>query len=78
MISCRKAAQLVHKKHTLGLSRGEKISLKVHTKMCKACNTFEKQTSQIEKAIESRLRQNTESIINLQPLKKEITSKLVQ
>lgn len=56
-ISCKKASDLVHLKHNFGLSRKDKIRLSVHTKMCAACKSFEKQTEQIEEAIKNRLGQ---------------------
>jgi hypothetical protein len=57
LISCQRAADLVHKKHNIGLNRNEKLKLKVHTKMCTACKTFEKQTDQIEEALKSHVNQ---------------------
>ncbi len=58
MLSCQKAAELVHKRHNEGLTRTEKIKLRIHTNMCAVCKTFEKQTEQIEIVIKSRLNEH--------------------
>ena len=74
LISCRRASQLVHQKHNVGLNRKDKLRLKVHTKMCAACKSFEKQTEQIEDALKTRLNQ-TESE-DLSDFKVETINKL--
>lgn len=76
MLSCRKAAELIHKKHNVGLTGGEKFSLSLHTKMCKACGNFEKQTQYIEKAIEHHLQRDNAQSFDIQKFKEEIISKL--
>ncbi|MCB9260925.1 MAG: hypothetical protein H6607_00905 [Flavobacteriales bacterium] len=50
-LSCQKAVELMHKKHNVGLSTSEKCLLKVHTGICSACKTFEKQVDFIERNI---------------------------
>lgn len=57
MISCKVAADLIHKKHNIGLSRREKVSLRVHNSMCSVCKTFEKQIDQIDSAIQEKIKQ---------------------
>jgi len=73
-ISCRRASQLVHQKHNTGLSKKDRIRLTVHTKMCAACKSFEKQTEQIEEAIKKSLDQTTVS--DLTEFKVETINKL--
>lgn len=60
MLSCQKAAALVHKKYLTGLTRTERMQLRMHTSMCSACRAFEKQNAFIEKALESRLNSEQE------------------
>lgn len=57
MISCKVAADLIHKKHNIGLSRREKVSLRIHNSMCSVCKTFEKQIDQIDSAIQEKIKQ---------------------
>jgi hypothetical protein len=58
-ISCRRASELVHQKHNVGLNRKDRWRLNVHTKMCAACKSFESQTDQIEEAIKTRISQSS-------------------
>jgi hypothetical protein len=74
MISCKVAADLIHKKHNIGLSRREKVSLRVHNSMCSICKTFEKQIDQIDSAIEEKFEQ-TQTPDTTQ-LKQDIKTKL--
>lgn len=44
MISCRKATELIEKKSTAELSFPEKIKLRMHTAMCRACTNYQRQS----------------------------------
>jgi hypothetical protein len=74
LISCRRASELVHKKHNQGLNRKENLKLKVHTTMCSACKTFENQTDQIEVALKQKLNESAE--IEMSSFNQETVSKL--
>lgn len=55
MLSCKKATGLIEKKSVFGLSWKENIQLKVHTKMCDACSTYQKQSKEIDTLLEKHI-----------------------
>ncbi|MBI5857583.1 MAG: hypothetical protein HZB42_08015 [Sphingobacteriales bacterium] len=55
MLSCKKATELIEKKSLFGLSWKENIQLKVHTKMCNACSTYQKQSKEIDTLLEKHI-----------------------
>ena len=50
-LSCLKATELIEKKLHFELSGKEKLQLKMHTMMCDACSSYEKQSIFLEKGI---------------------------
>ena len=50
-LSCLKATEFIERKLNYKLNWKEKLQLKVHTSMCKACSDYEKQSVVIEKLI---------------------------
>ncbi len=50
-LSCLKATEFIEKRLHTKLSFKEKIQLKVHKSMCKACSNYEKQSILIEKVM---------------------------
>lgn len=50
-LSCKKATLLIEKKELLSLTPVERIQLNLHTSMCVACRTYEKQSITIGHAI---------------------------
>lgn len=51
MLSCKKATELMSKKEVQNLSIIERAQLKIHSSMCKACSSYEKQTETINKTL---------------------------
>jgi hypothetical protein len=52
MISCKKATELIEKKSVVTeLTFGEKLQLRMHTAMCKACTNYQKQSIFIDNAL---------------------------
>jgi len=47
-LSCRKAAALIDKSASIGLSRKEKIRLFIHQSICTGCTCYEKQSEFID------------------------------
>lgn len=50
-LSCLKATELIEKRFHFPLSFRERMQLKMHTSMCKACSLYEKQSSTLEEAM---------------------------
>ncbi len=74
-LSCLKATELIEKKIIFRLSRKERIQLKAHKMMCRACNTYEKQSILIDEGLKkSKLPEFSED--DLKSLKKGIKKKL--
>ena len=47
-LSCLKASELIEKKIDHKLNTKEKVQLFMHTKMCDACSSYQKQSNQLE------------------------------
>jgi len=47
-LSCIKASELIEKKLDYKLNAKEKIQLFLHTKMCDVCNSYQKQSEQLD------------------------------
>ena len=58
MLSCRKATELVEKRAVQGLTTTERIRLRVHLSMCRACSGFEHQSRVIDKALTRLMHQS--------------------
>ena len=74
-LSCLKATELIEKKLHLSLSGKERLQLKMHTMMCDACSSYEKQSIFLEKGISlSQKKEFSED--DLKKLKLVISEKL--
>lgn len=49
-MNCQKATWLLSQKQDRALSRGERMSLKFHLMMCKACRNFDGNLAQLSRA----------------------------
>ena len=58
MLSCRKATELVEKRAVQGLTTTERIRLRVHLSMCRACSGFEHQSQVLDKALTRMMHQS--------------------
>jgi hypothetical protein len=76
-LSCLKATELMEKRFHFGLSWHEKIQLKLHKSMCKACSTYDKQSDIIEHALKEMLT-NNEITVDFDKLKQQINAKLTK
>ena len=79
MLSCKKASALIDKKSLFGLSRKEKVMLKMHTAFCDACTAYQKQSKLIDKILHTHIHSDSEensSLIENKELQKQIISKL--
>lgn len=76
--SCLKATEFIEKNLNYKLSFKERIQLKVHKSMCKACSNYEKQSILIEKVMRDTKTEaiNKDDIKNLkESIVKKITKK---
>jgi hypothetical protein len=55
-LSCLKATQLIEKKFYIKLNFSEKLQLRLHKTMCKACSNFDKQSILIENAFKNQIK----------------------
>lgn len=51
VLSCKKATELIEKRSMTKLNILDRIQLKIHLSMCKACNQYSKQSEFIDLAI---------------------------
>lgn len=79
LLSCKKATELIEKNEITPLSKKEKLQLRIHTSMCKACRSYEKQSDILEKALSEWVRKkensNDEKVLSSQ-VKTVIINKL--
>ncbi|MBI3134736.1 MAG: hypothetical protein HYZ14_08700 [Bacteroidetes bacterium] len=79
MISCQVAGELVTKRSFRKLSLRERIMLRLHLKVCGACQAYEKQSILLDKILYSKLNDKKLSDIPYstnEELKKRIISSL--
>lgn len=74
-LSCLKATELIEKKYHFHLSFRERMQLRMHTSMCKACSLYKIQSATLNKAL-SKIENLNEEKENLEPLKEEIHQKI--
>lgn len=74
-LSCLKATELIEKQFHFKLSFSERLQLKVHKSMCKACVNYEKQSTVLEDAIHKHLKKQIIQT-DVSKLKEEILIKL--
>jgi len=78
-LSCKKATELIELKSDTRLSFKDKIQLKMHLMMCKACYAYEKQSAKLNKVLGLHFNANTiieSEIVENKELKEKIISKL--
>lgn len=78
MLSCKKASELIDKRYGVRLSMREKIMLRMHTSMCDACTTYQKQSKILDNVLHKHIHQHDENIpvTHHKELQKQIISKL--
>ena len=74
-LSCFKATELIEKNFHIKLSITEKLQLKMHKIMCKACTNYEKHSILIEDSLNLPIHKH-ESSINFEEFKVKITEKI--
>jgi cyanate lyase len=74
-LSCLKATELIEKKFHFHLTFRERMQLKMHTSMCKACSMYKDQSATLNKALSKIENLNGENE-NPESLKEEILKKL--
>ena len=75
LLSCLKATELIEKKMHFKLSFIERLQLKAHKMVCKACANYEKQSELLETGI-SRLQEPQITQDDIAELKESIYQKL--
>ena len=55
MLSCKRASGLIEKKANLSLNPLEKVQLFIHTGMCDACKTYEKQSKDLDSILDKHI-----------------------
>lgn len=79
MLSCKKASELIDKKSIVKLSLKEKVMLQMHTSMCDACASYQKQSKILDDLLQKSIQRSNETLIPLFAnieLKQQIISKL--
>lgn len=75
LLSCLRATELIEKHLHFKLSLSEKIALRFHVSMCRACQLYEKQSAFIEKGLSSPLTKK-EAFKDIETLKMKIHKEL--
>lgn len=76
-LTCKKATELIERKHLDKISCKNGLQLNFHLIICKACSAYSKHSLLIHKALERHFRKEVEQLeMNNDELKKRIISKL--
>jgi predicted anti-sigma-YlaC factor YlaD len=77
MLSCKKATMLVEKQKAIGTVSGiQKMQLKIHLSMCKACKGYIEQSKLIDKSLQQLNDQSPENTPLPNATKKQIIKKI--
>lgn len=74
-LSCLKATELIEKNFHVKLSITEKLQLKMHKMMCKACTNYKKQSTLIENGLKMPISE-PEDKVDFVEFKSQISEKL--
>jgi len=61
MLSCQKASGLIEKKLHFSLGPIEKVQLFMHTSMCEACRSYQKQSKDMDSLLNDHIHSNTDT-----------------
>ncbi len=53
-VSCDKATALIEQRQFVGLSLSERARLYMHLRICRACRTYEEQSTRVDRWLEER------------------------
>jgi hypothetical protein len=79
MLSCKRATELIDKRSVSKLSLKENVMLHLHTSMCDACTTYQKQSRIINDLLHKHIQEADDTQVpqtTNDELKKQIISKL--
>ncbi len=76
LLSCLKATELMEKKFHVKLSFTERLQLKAHKLICKACAEYEEHTLFIDKVLSSPPKNSVQSNKDLEKFKGDIKKKI--
>jgi len=63
MLSCKKASELIDKQSLIKLSLKEILMLRMHTGMCDACASYQKQSKLLDELLSNQISSITETQI---------------
>jgi hypothetical protein len=78
MLSCRKATELMEKKLHARLRVGEKFQLFLHSSMCDACRTYEKQGHLMDSVLKKRSALSDQSTTDSKTLPEGVKLKILR
>jgi hypothetical protein len=78
MLSCREASELIDKKLLFRLSFKEKIQLRMHTSVCKACSRYQKQSQKLDHLIKEHLHRELETKESKDKGNKDLQNKIMK
>ncbi len=64
MLSCLRASELIEKRLVGKLSAKERIQLSMHTSMCDACKSWEKQSKDLDNSLKTHRQSHKQQPIN--------------
>jgi len=76
VLSCKRASGLIEKKANLSLNPLEKVQLFIHTSMCDACKSYEKQSRDLDSMLDKHMHIG-QSDISEDTLSADIKNKII-
>jgi len=78
MISCKKATELIEKEEVVKLPVMEKLQLRFHLYLCKACSTYKSQSKLINTFLQEYFTGSSGKVIINDDLRKRILERLIK
>lgn len=76
IVSCKEASTLIEKKENGEIGFPDRLKLRLHLTMCKACQSYARQSRLISTLLRSGMRDNTISKESEEQIKRKIISKI--
>ena len=78
MLSCRKATELMERKLYSDLGQTEKFQLFLHTRMCDACQLYEKQSRFMDSVLRKQAVTPNHTNASQKKLPEEVKTKIIE
>ena len=78
VLSCKKATELIEKRIHFSLNRIESVQLFVHTSMCDACKSYQKQSADLDNILNTHSQKNVSPTSSKVSLSEDVKARILR